>query len=112
MTINNNIQIKSFEIKFNSLSNDNNDKNNKNNNEDKFERFETFKHLQFYEWCKDELLNNEIFNDIRDIERQNSRSSMIIEWILFMINKFERLNGNSFLWHASTENVIIDGLLN
>ena len=40
----------------------------------------------------------------------NNNNNSIVECILYMIHELHKLNGNSFLWHASTENVIIGNL--
>ena len=81
---------------------------------DVVEHFEKFDHSRFYNCGKKQLTENPMYCDIRGGRANgdvNDISSIIVQLILYITHKFHISSGNSFLWHALIENVIIGNLL-
>ena len=92
------------------VKNGKNSENSKTKGADILQDFEMRNHSQFYDWCQTELRENLVFADIRDSNDSGDKDSIIVEWMLSMIQKCDKLNGSVFLWHGANEKEIIGDL--
>ena len=71
------------------------------------QEFERVDHKGLHIWCKTQLKSHELFDDLR----QMKHGKIATQWILSMIEGFDNLNGNVFLWKDVSSQHIIHNLL-